>query len=113
VKPFERLGSSIFAHGSPNPFNQFLTVGLHQLGLAFCRLVDHHIHRNLFSGFSIAHLQDVQNYSIICDNYSTTLCEGVSIMTTRQRPCFSACADMLDCSSREEPVVREHGTCQS
>jgi hypothetical protein len=65
VKPFERLGSSIFAHGSPNPFNQFLTVGLHQLGLAFCLLEDHDIHRNLFPCFSIAHLEDVQNQTII------------------------------------------------
>jgi hypothetical protein len=37
----------------------------------------------------------------------------VSIITTRQRPFFSAFADMLDFSSREEPVVREHETCQT
>ncbi len=52
-------------------------LGLHQLGLAFCLLVIHHIHRNLFTCFSIIHLQDVQNQTIICANYSTTLCSRV------------------------------------
>src|SRR5215469_10921901 len=31
-----------------------LAVGMHPLGLAFWRLLVHDIHRNLFSGFSIA-----------------------------------------------------------
>ena len=44
VQPLERLGGPIFAHGPRNPLHQFLAVGLHQLGLAFCRLVDHDIH---------------------------------------------------------------------
>ena len=34
----------------------------------------YHIHKNLFSGFSIAHLEDVQNQTIIFDNHSTILC---------------------------------------
>src|SRR2546421_7413969 len=36
--------------------------------------------RNLFSGFSIIHREDVQNQTIIFHNYSTTLCEGASII---------------------------------
>jgi hypothetical protein len=39
------------------------------------------------------------------------VCEGASIMTTRQRTCFSACAGKLDFSSREESALREHETC--
>jgi hypothetical protein len=96
VQPLERLGGPIFAHDSRNPLNQFLPVSLHQLGLAFCRLVDHHIHRNLFSGFSIIHLQDVQNQTIICANYSTTQGFGASIITTRQRTCLSAFVGMVE-----------------
>ena len=60
-----------------------LAVGMHPLGLAFWRLLVHDIHRNLFSGFSIAHLEDVQNQTSIFDNHSTTLGEGASIITTR------------------------------
>src|SRR5438552_3454559 len=56
----------------------------------------HHIHRNLFSGFSIIHLQDVQNQTIICANYSTTLCSRVSIITTRQGTCLSAFVGMVE-----------------
>jgi mannose-6-phosphate isomerase-like protein (cupin superfamily) len=52
--------------------------------------------RNLFSCFSIAHLEDLQNQSIIFDNHSTILCEGVSIMTTRQRTRFSAFASIVE-----------------
>jgi hypothetical protein len=44
VKPFQRLGGPIFAHGPRDPLNQFLAVGLHPLGLAFCLLENHHIH---------------------------------------------------------------------
>jgi hypothetical protein len=40
-----------------------------------------HIHSNLFTGFSIAYLEDVQNHSIIRANSSTTLCSRVSIIT--------------------------------
>src|SRR5439155_22196473 len=100
VQPLERLGGPILAHGLRNPLHQFLAVGLQQHGLAFCLLVDHHIHSNLFPGFCLAHLEDVQNQTIICANYSTTLCEGASIITTRQRTCLSACAGMMEeCST--------------
>src|SRR5439155_11859971 len=94
--PLERLGGPIFVHGSRNPLHQFLAVGLHQLGLAFCRLVDHHMHRNLFSGFSIIHREDVQNQTIIFANYSTTQGFGASIITTRQRTCLSAFVGMVE-----------------
>src|SRR6266550_8658852 len=60
--------------------HQFLVIGVHPLCLAFCLLVDHHIHSNLFPGFCLAHLEDVQNQTSICANYSTTLCEGASII---------------------------------
>src|SRR6266581_1162833 len=113
MQPLDRLDGPILAYGPRDPLNQFLVVGLHQLGLAFCLLVDHDIHRNLFPCFSLAHLEDVQNQTSIFDNHSTTLCSRASIITIRQRPFFSAFADMLDFSSREEPVVREHGTCQT
>src|SRR6266567_8014032 len=105
VQPWEQLGGPIFAHGPRDPLNQFLAVGLHQLGLAFCRLVDHHIHRNLFSCFSIAHLEDLQNQTTIFDNHSTTLCSRVSIINTRQRTFFSAFADKLDFSSRRDKAA--------
>src|SRR5260370_25893314 len=95
MKPLERLGGPIFAHGSRNPLNQFLAVSLHQLGLAFCRLVDHHMHRNLFSGFSIIHREDVQNQTIIFANHPTTLCEVSSLITTRQSTCLSAFVCMI------------------
>ena len=72
---------------------------------------DAKLHRNLFSGFSIIHREDVQNQTIICANSSTILCEGASIMTTRQRTCFSAFAGKLDFSSREDSAWREHETC--
>src|SRR5216683_3650282 len=58
VQSLERLDGPIFADGSPDPYNQFLAVGLHPLCLVFWRLLDHHIHRNLFSCFSVAHLED-------------------------------------------------------
>src|SRR5437763_10670788 len=100
VKPWERLGDPIFAQGPGNPLHQFLAVGLHQPGLAFCRLVDHHIHRNLSSGFSIIHREDVQNQTIIFTNYSITLCEGASIITSRQRTCLAAFVGMVEeCST--------------
>ena len=72
VQPLERLGAPILAHGPPDPFHQFLAVGLQQLRLAFGLLVDHDIHSNLFSCFSIAHLENAQNHSIICDYHSIT-----------------------------------------
>src|SRR6266436_6184924 len=102
MQPLERLDGPIFADGSPDPYNQFLAVGLHPLGLVCCLLVDHHIHGNLFSCSSIAHLEDLQNQPIIFDNHSTTLCKGASIITTRQSTCFSAFADKLDFSSRRD-----------
>ena len=113
MQPLERLEGPIFAHGSPDPLNQFLAVGLQQLGLAFCLLEDHYIHRNLFPCFSVAHLEDVQNQTSIFDNHSTTLCEGASIMTTRQRSCLAAFVGKLDFSSREDLAVRRHETCQT
>jgi hypothetical protein len=36
--------------------------------------------QQLFTAFRLAHLEDLQNQTIICDNYSTTLCEGASII---------------------------------
>ncbi len=96
MQPLERLDSPIFADGPRNPLNQFLAVGLHPLGLAFCRLVDHYIHRNFFPYFSVAHLEDVQNQTSIFDNHSTTLCEGASIITTRRKTCLSAFAGMVE-----------------
>jgi quercetin dioxygenase-like cupin family protein len=66
-------------------------IGLHPLGLACCKLVDHHIHRKLFSGFSIAYQEDLQNQTSIFTNYSTTLCEGASIITTRQKTYLRFC----------------------
>jgi hypothetical protein len=53
-------------------------------------LEDHHIHRNLFSGFSIIHWEDLQNQTIIFANYSTTQSFGASIITTRQGTWLSA-----------------------
>src|SRR6266566_4853619 len=109
MQPLEQLGGPILAYGLRNPLNQFLAIGLHPLCLAFCLLVVHDIHKNLFSGFSIAHLEDVQNQTIICDDYSTTLFGGVSIITTRQSACFSAFADKLDFPSREDLAVEDMG----
>jgi hypothetical protein len=83
MQPVERLDCPIFAHGSPKPLNQFIAVGLHPLGLAFCLPVDHHIHPSLFSCFFFAHLEDLQNQTIIFGNYSTTLCSKVSIIIIR------------------------------
>jgi hypothetical protein len=82
VQPWERLGGPIFAHGPRNPLHQFLAVGLHPLDLACCWLLDHHSHRNLFSGFSIIHRQNLQNQTIIFAIYSTTQGFGSFIMTT-------------------------------
>jgi len=45
-------------------------------------LVIYLIHSNLFSCFSIIHLEDLQNQTSICDNNSTILCEGASIIST-------------------------------
>ena len=39
VKPFQRLGVSIFGNSAHDPLNQFLAIGLHPLCLAFCLLV--------------------------------------------------------------------------
>ena len=50
---------------------------------------------------------------MIFDNHSITQGFGASIITSRQRTCLAAFADMLDFSSREEPVVRAHETCQT
>src|SRR6266581_2252332 len=38
----------------------------------------------------------LQNQTIIFDNHSTTLCEGASIITTRQRTCLSAFVGMVE-----------------
>jgi hypothetical protein len=58
-----------------------LAIGLQQLRLAFCLLVVSHIHSNLFTGFSVAYLEDLQNQTIFCANSSTTLRSRVSIIT--------------------------------
>jgi hypothetical protein len=50
-------------------------------------------------------VDDVQNQTIILANYSTTLCEGASIITIRQRTCFSTFADKLDSSSRRNKAA--------
>jgi hypothetical protein len=50
-------------------------------------------------------VDDVQNQTIILANYSTTLCEGASIITIRQRNRFSAFADKLDSSSRRNKAA--------
>src|SRR5206468_12349575 len=92
VYPWERLGGPLCVHGPRNPLHQFLASGLHPLSLAFCLLVVDHIHKNLFSGCSIAQLEDAQNHSIICDNHSTTRSFGASIISTRQSTYFEACA---------------------
>ncbi len=55
--------------------------------------------------FSIAHLEDLQNQTIIFDNHSTTLCEGASIITTRQRTCLSAFARVKIMSKNIEGKV--------
>ena len=70
----------VLADGPPDPFNQFLAIGLHPLGLACCLLVIYYIHRHLFSCCSIIYLEDPQNQTIICDNHSTTRYEGASII---------------------------------
>ena len=57
---------------------------------------DAKLHRNLFSGFSIIHREDVQNQTIIFTNYSTTRCEGASIMTTRQRTYLFVFVGMME-----------------
>jgi hypothetical protein len=101
-QPWERLFRPIFVHDARGPLHQFLAVGLQQHGLAFALLVDHDILSLLFSGFSILHLQDPQNHSIMCDNYSITLCETASIMTTRQRTCSCAGAAQAGLFVQEE-----------
>ncbi len=76
----QRLNGPILAHDPRNPLHQFYVVGLHALGLAFGLRMAHHIHWNLFFCFSVAHVKDLQNQTIIFDNYSITLCEGASII---------------------------------
>ena len=83
VQPWERLSGPICVNGPRNPLHQFLAVGVHPLCLAFSLLVVHHIHKTLFSCFSITHLEDTQNQTIICDNHSTTLRSRVSIIISR------------------------------
>ncbi len=113
MQPLEQLGGPILAYGLRNPLNQFLAIGLHPLCLAFCLLVVHDIHKNLFSYFSIDHLEDAQNQTIICDNHSITLFVGASIITTRKRTFLAAFVGKLDFSSREDPTVREHESRQT
>src|SRR6266704_936154 len=40
--------------------------------------------------------ENVQNHSIIFANYSATLCEGSSIINTRQRTCLSVFVGMME-----------------
>jgi hypothetical protein len=61
VQPLERLDGPIEADDSPDSLHQLLAVGLQQHDLACCRLVDHSIHSNLFPGFCLAHLEDLQD----------------------------------------------------
>src|SRR6266516_3645587 len=74
------MDGPIEADDSSDPLHQFLAVGLQQHALAFCGLVDHPIHDNLFPGFCLAHLEDGQNQTSILDDYSTTLCAVSSIL---------------------------------
>jgi hypothetical protein len=83
VQPWERLGNPICVYGSPDSLNQLFAGGQRVLSPTFC-LLDHHIHKNLFSGMSIAHLKDLQNQTIIFDNHSITLSENLSILLSER-----------------------------
>lgn len=86
VKPRERLGGPIFVDGARDPLNQFLTMGMYPLCLAFgarsplvCPLMSqhiqgHYIHGCLFAGCSVAQRADLQNHPIIVNNHSTSVC---------------------------------------
>jgi hypothetical protein len=91
---WERLGGPIVTDGPRHPPNQLLAIGGHPLCLAcraLRRLVGHHIHRRLFTGCSVARLEELQNCPIILDNHSTILSSGASIITTaRGRTCLAA-----------------------
>jgi hypothetical protein len=80
VKPWKWLDDPIFADGPRNPLNQFLAAGLHPLCLACRSLAVYHIHSNHILCLSILQLADLQNQTIIFDNYSTILRITVSIM---------------------------------
>jgi hypothetical protein len=75
--------------------------------------VDHPIHYNLFPGFCLAHLEDVQNQTSILDDYSTTLCGILSILAPDREHASLLLQANLDFSSREDFAVRRHETCQT
>src|SRR2546423_1678538 len=56
---WERLFFPIEADSPLDPLYQMLAVGVHPLGLANFRLLDHHVHHTLFSCFSRASLGSV------------------------------------------------------
>jgi hypothetical protein len=55
-------------------------------------------------------LEDVQNQTIIVENYSITQGIGASILPSRQSTCLSDFAEKLDFSSIGELAVRAHET---
>jgi hypothetical protein len=63
--------------------------------------VDQQSHSTLFPGFCLAHLEDLQNQTIILDDYSTTLCGGVFILSTDRAHASRLVPRKLDFSSRE------------
>ncbi len=80
--PCQRLAGPILANRLRQALHQFLAMGLQQHRLAFYLPVGHDLHSNLFPGFCLAHLEDVQNQAIILAHYSTILCEDASIITS-------------------------------
>ncbi|GLV60107.1 hypothetical protein KDH_69300 [Dictyobacter sp. S3.2.2.5] len=64
--------------------SQFFTIGLGPLCLALRRLVNYQFHSNLRSRFSLAHLEDLQNQTIIFRNHSITLRVKASIIPLRE-----------------------------
>jgi hypothetical protein len=102
VQPWKRLGNPICAHGSLDSLNEFLAIGLYPLDLTFSRRVEHSIHRSLFSGCSIAHLEDVQNPSIIGEDHSITPCSRMSIIASDRKHASLLTPRKLDFSSRND-----------
>src|SRR5947207_2053232 len=102
VQPWKRLGNPICAHGSLDSLNEFLAIGLYPLDLTFSRRVEHSIHRSLFSGCSIAHLEDVQNPSIIGEDHSITPCSRMSIIASDRKHASLLALRKLDFSSRND-----------
>jgi hypothetical protein len=75
--------------------------------------IHYRIHRNLFSGFPSRVLEDLQNQTIICKDYSTTQGFGESILSPDKEHASRLVPRKLDFSSREALAVRRHETCQT